>query len=73
MGCPWCEEAIEWLQQQGMEFRVTDVLRDTEAYQRLQAISGQSRTPTLELKDGDVLADFDVCQLEKFLKDHHVI
>jgi carbamoylphosphate synthase small subunit len=35
----------------------------------MRQISGQSLTPTLEMEDGRVLADFDTRQLEKFLRD----
>lgn len=71
--CPWCIEAIEWLQQRKMKFSVIDVIADVKAYRRMQQISGQSLTPTLEFADGTVLADFDVSQLEKFLKDYSVL
>ena len=51
-----------------LEFRAVDILSDPEAYARMRTISGQSLTPTLEMENGDVLADFDVGQLEKFLE-----
>ena len=34
----------------------------------MKQISDQTKAPTLEMPDGDVLADFDVAQLERFLK-----
>jgi len=66
--CPWCIEAIEWMKARELEFRAVDILSDPEAYARMRTISGQSLTPTLEMENGDVLADFDVGQLEKFLE-----
>ncbi len=65
--CPWCTEAIDWLQQRQIKINVVDVLENAEAYEQMRQISGQSLTPTLELTNGAVLADFDVSQLEDFL------
>jgi len=67
--CPWCIEAVDWLKARGMDFRSVDVLADREAFARMRRISGQSLTPTLEMPDGSVLADFDTDQLEAFLKE----
>jgi hypothetical protein len=39
----------------------------------MRQISGQSLAPTLELADGTVLPDFDVAQLERFLKEHSIL
>jgi glutaredoxin 3 len=65
--CPWCVEAVAWLEKQGYQFNKIDVLSDPIAYDRMRRISRQSLTPTLETPDGLVLADFDVAQLEKFM------
>lgn len=66
--CPWCVQAIQWLKARGIPFECLDVEKDLEARRRMQEISGQSLTPTLELPDGRVLADFDTGQLERFLE-----
>jgi len=66
--CPWCIEAEAWLKKRGLVYEQMDVLADPAAYARMREISGQSLTPTLELPDGDVLEDFDVGQLERFLR-----
>ena len=65
--CPWCIDAVEWLSRRGKEFQSVDVLSDPKAYERMRKISHQSLTPTLEMPDGSVLADFDIRQLERFL------
>jgi glutaredoxin len=70
--CPWCVEAVDWLNRHGYRYTQLDVLADKAAYDRMIAISGQRKTPTLELADGAVLPDFDVRQLENFLRDHHI-
>jgi glutaredoxin 3 len=65
--CSWCIEAVAWLENKGYQFNKINVLSDPVAYERMRRISGQSLTPTLETADGQVLADFDVAQLEKFM------
>lgn len=65
--CPWCVDAERWLKHKGFSYHKLDVLADRQAYTHMRAISGQELTPTLEMPDGDVLADFDVDQLEAFL------
>lgn len=67
-GCFWCSDALSWLQSHGIEHKSVDVFADREAFSRMKEISGQSKAPTLEMPDGEVLADFDVKQLEQFLK-----
>jgi len=70
--CPWCVDAVAWLQSHGYTFRSLDVLTDDAAYRRMNQISGQWLTPTLETDSGDVLPDFDVGQLERFLAKHNI-
>ena len=70
-GCPWCVEAVDYLDQRGYKYQQVNVLRDADAFQRMKDLSGQRLTPTLSIDDGDLLlADFDTSQLEKFLKKH---
>jgi glutaredoxin 3 len=66
--CPWCVDAERWLARRGLSFERVDVLEDGSAYSRMRRLSGQSLTPTLEMPDGGVLADFDVGELEGFLR-----
>ncbi|VVM04987.1 hypothetical protein MAMC_00358 [Methylacidimicrobium cyclopophantes] len=67
-GCPWCNEVEAVLQRYGISYDRVDVLRNSEAYRRMKAISGQSRAPTMEWGD-EVLADFGADELEIFLRD----
>lgn len=69
--CPWCIEAVRWLEQRGYAFEKIDVLQDAEAFSHMRKISGQSLTPTLEV-DEKVLPDFDVGQLERFLSENKI-
>ena len=71
--CPWCIEAIAWLEENGYKFHKIDVLADHVAYERMRRISRQSLTPTLETSAGLVLADFDVADLEKFMLENALL
>lgn len=64
---------MSWMKSRGLNFKTVDVLNDPEAYRRMREVSGQSLTPTLEMPDGSVLADFDVKQLERFLKERNTL
>jgi glutaredoxin len=70
--CPWCVDAVDWLKARGYPFEQIDVLASQADYDRMKTISGQRLTPTLELESGEVLPDFDVRQLEKFLATHNI-
>jgi monothiol glutaredoxin len=65
--CPWCQEALAYLDEHRFTYEVRDVLADPEAMERMREISRQSLTPTMEV-DGKVLADFDTGQLSEFLE-----
>ncbi|WP_309397594.1 glutaredoxin family protein [Cerasicoccus maritimus] len=58
-GCPWCNEALAYFQQHGVDLDVRDVTRSRSNMQRMIEISGQSLTPTFEYGDF-VVADFSV-------------
>lgn len=69
--CPWCIEAIDYLDRHGFDYEVCDVLANPDAYARMRKISRQSLTPTMDV-DGKILADFDVGQLSAFLAEHAI-
>jgi len=71
-GCPWCIEAVDWLQKRGYAFEEINVFADPRHFDRMRQISGQSRAPTLETESGIVLADFDVDQLAAFLEANRI-
>lgn len=66
-GCPWCDEAIEYLDKHGIEVETKLVSGDQEAMSEMVALSGQTKAPTMDW-DGQVLADFGVDELIPFLK-----
>lgn len=61
-GCPWCDEAEEWLETQQLTYQKLDVLRDSEARSEMQRLTGQSKAPSIEV-NGRMLADFSVDEL----------
>jgi glutaredoxin len=67
-GCPYCRAATEYLDERGVAYETVDVRGSDKGMRKLQEISGQMKTPTLQW-NGDVLADFGVDQLEEFLKE----
>lgn len=70
-GCPWCAEAISFLDEHGIGYRQQDVSRDQAAFQDMQRKSGQTRAPTLDWH-GKILADFGTEELVAFLQEQEV-
>ena len=68
-GCPWCEEAIEYLERKKIPVERVVVSGNSAAMQEMVDFSGQSKAPTLDW-NGEVLADFGVEELVPFLKKH---
>ncbi len=68
--CPWCISAREWLDSRGYQYEAVDVLANQADYDKMIALSGQSKTPTLVLDDGKVLPDFGPDELAVFVKEH---
>lgn len=66
-GCPWCAEAIEWLDRHEFKYEKIEVRNDKNAFDKLIEISGQTKTPTLQMPDGRILPDFGVEELSSFL------
>ncbi len=65
--CGWCHEAKDWLDERGIKYQELDVITDAVARREMRELSGQTLAPVIEV-DGEILADFDTGQLEKFWK-----
>ena len=65
--CGWCHEAMEWLDAHGIVYETLDVISDSAARKEMFELSGQTLAPVIDV-DGEVLADFDTDQLERFWK-----
>ena len=63
--CGWCHEAIEWLDDRGIKYETLDVISDSAARKEMFQLSGQTLAPVIDV-DGEILADFDTGQLERF-------
>ncbi|MEK7619211.1 MAG: glutaredoxin family protein [Patescibacteria group bacterium] len=66
-GCPWCEEALVLLREKKVEFTEKECRSNVANFEELQAKSGQTLTPTLDV-DGEILADSDAAAISAFLK-----
>ncbi|MEM9445115.1 MAG: glutaredoxin family protein [Verrucomicrobiota bacterium] len=67
-GCPWCEQVINYLDENKIKYDKVVVTGDEEAFSEMRQLSGQTKAPTMDW-DGQVLADFGVEELIEFLKD----
>lgn len=65
--CGWCHEAVDWLNERGIEFETLDVTSDAAARREMIQLSNQTLAPVIDV-DGEILADFDTGQLEEFWK-----
>jgi glutaredoxin len=70
-GCPYCEEAMEFLDDHGVTYELKEVLNDPRAFEEMRRKSGQSKAPTLEF-EGKILSDFGVDELPQFLRERNV-
>lgn len=66
-GCPWCDEAIDWLEDHNVKYEVLDVTSDREARAEMHELTGQSKAPSIDV-DGHILADFGADELEVWWK-----
>jgi len=66
-GCPWCAQATDVLDRAGHKYQEINVTTDSDAWDRMKALSGQTKVPVLDW-NGDVLADFGAEELVPFLK-----
>ena len=55
------------MEERGIQYEKLDVISDRAARQEMLELSGQTLAPVIDV-DGEVLADFDTDQLEKFWK-----
>jgi len=63
--CPWCRQAMDWLEDHSIPHTVLDVISDRQAYEEMFRLSGQTLAPVIDV-DGQVLADFGARELAEF-------
>jgi glutaredoxin 3 len=71
-GCPWCTEVEEYLHEHGIAYGKADVRTDAAAYEEMERLSGQTKTPTMRWGD-EILADFGADELDVFLRKRQVV
>lgn len=71
-GCPWCDEAEDFLKEHGIAYGSADVIEDPRAFDEMKRLSGQTKAPTMRWDD-EILADFGTEELEEFLRERNVI
>ncbi len=71
-GCPWCTEALQFLNDNKVQFEEREVRGNEEYFAELKEKSGQEKTPTIDL-DGKILADADARSIEAFLKENGML
>jgi glutaredoxin 3 len=71
-GCPWCDEAEEYLTERGIAYGKADVIADRAAFDEMVRLSGQTKAPTMRWGD-EILADFGADELDVFLREHGVV
>ena len=67
IGCPWCDEVIDYLKKERIPYQTKVVSGNREAMAEMVELSGQSKAPTMDWH-GQVLADFGVDELIPFLR-----
>lgn len=70
-GCPWCDDAVAFLDANGVGYRLKEVNSDAAAFDEMRRKSGQTKAPTLDWH-GKILADFGTDELVPFLQGQNV-
>jgi len=65
--CPWCHQAVAWLDARGLTYEKLDVIADSQALTEMVNLSGQRLAPVIDV-DGQILADFGPHELTEFWK-----
>lgn len=70
-GCPWCVDAIAYLNRERYAFEEIDVISNPDQFEEMRRLSGQSCAPTLTFGEL-LLADFDVDEMKEFFEEHGI-
>jgi glutaredoxin len=71
-GCPWCDEAEDFLKEHGITYDRVNVSADRAGFEKMRELSGQTKAPTMDWA-GEVLADFGANELEAFLRERNLV
>ena len=67
-GCPWCDDATDWLDKRQIAYETLDVISDPQARREMLELTGQTKAPSIDV-DGKILADFGADELEAWWKE----
>ena len=70
-GCPWCVEVEAYLKKEGYTYNAIDVIADSDAFERMREIFGQTSAPSMTVGEMK-LADFGVEELVPFLEENGI-
>lgn len=65
--CPYCKMVKNYFHEKGISFKNVDVANDEEAIKRLEATTGQSGVPQIEI-NGEWVVGFNQERIEELLK-----
>ena len=71
-GCPWCEGVKNFFDERNIQYEERNVTQNPEYFKEMVDKSGQDKAPTLSV-EGEIIADTDREQVEKFLKERGYI
>ncbi len=63
--CPWCHQAMQWLDERHIPYQTLDVISDSKASEEMMRLSGQTLAPVIDV-NGKILADFGPEELAAF-------
>lgn len=71
-GCPWSAAVMGFLNEMNIPYQVKNITSNPKYAEELQAKSGQTKSPTLEL-EGKLLADASMEEVAKALEQRGIV
>ena len=72
IGCPWCDEVRELLQEKKIWFEEREVILNDKYFKELKDKSEQTRTPTFDI-EGEIFVDLGREEAGEILKNKGLI
>lgn len=66
VGCGWCEEVLDLLQERGLPYDQRVVTGNRQLFEEMVRVSGQTLAPVVDI-DGHLLIDTDADEVEAYL------
>jgi glutaredoxin 3 len=71
-GCPWSAAVMGFLNELNIPYEIKDVTTNPAYVREVEAISGQSKSPTLDI-DGEILPDASVEDVAQVLEKRGIV